>query len=110
MRETIDRQQLQRELSRDEDRPVLIEVLGEKDYRDFHLPGALNAPLQDGFETRIQQLVPDKETRVVVYCRDEDCTASPAAAKKMEEIGYHNVADYAAGKMDWKAADLPVES
>jgi rhodanese-related sulfurtransferase len=54
--------------------------------------------------------VPDEDRDVIVYCKDADCDASPKAAKRMEQLGYRNVFDYAAGKEDWKIADLPEES
>ena len=40
---------------------------------------------------------------------DRACTASPKAAQKMDELGYQQVYDYEAGKMDRKEAGLPVE-
>ena len=45
----------------------------------------------------------------MVYCYDLKCSASPKAAEKMDELGYRDVFDYEAGKMDWKEAGLPVE-
>jgi rhodanese-related sulfurtransferase len=46
---------------------------------------------------------------VIVYCHDEDCDASPKAARRMDALGYQRVYDYEAGKVDWKQAGLPVE-
>lgn len=46
----------------------------------------------------------------MVYRCDQACTASPKAAQKMEQLSYRQVCDYAAGKMDWKDASLPVEA
>lgn len=103
---TIDRTELKRMIDGSE--AVVVEVLGEEKFREFHLPGAINVPLGDGFEERIRQAVPDKEQAVVVYCANEDCNASPKAAERMESIGYRNVLDYAAGKEDWKDAKMPV--
>jgi rhodanese-related sulfurtransferase len=36
-----------------------------------------------------------------VYCSDENCSASPTAAKKLERLGYRRVRDYEKGKADW---------
>jgi rhodanese-related sulfurtransferase len=104
-------------ISRDEARTMMqnrsdltiVEALSEDEFREFHLPGAKNAPLDDGFEETIQQIAPEKSKPVLVYCHDAECQASPKAARKMEELGYQEVYDYEAGKMDWKAAGLPVE-
>ena len=105
---TIDRNQLKQKL--ESNGVALVEVLAPDAYREFHLPHAINVPLGEQFETDIQQAVPDKTQPVVVYCQDEQCNASPKAAKKMEDLGYKNVFDYEAGKVDWKAAGLPVET
>jgi rhodanese-related sulfurtransferase len=50
-----------------------------------------------------------KDRPVVVYCHDSNCHGSPEAAKRMEQCGYRQAYDYEAGKVDWKAAGLPVE-
>lgn len=105
--QTITRDELNARLHQGE--LTLVEVLDEKYYRKFHLPGAINVPLGEEFDRAIQQAVPDKETPVVVYCMDSDCHASPQAAERMEALGFQQVFDYAAGKMDWKEAGLPVE-
>lgn len=89
---------------------AVIEVLGEEYFEKFHLPGAKNVPLGETFDERIQETVPDKSQPVVVYCLDEECEASPKAARRMEELGYQKVFDYDAGKMEWKEAGFPVES
>ena len=104
----VDRDQLKRMM--DEDVVTLVEVLDEKHFEEFHLPGALNVPLSGDFEQDIEATVPDKSTPVVVYCLDEDCDASPEAAHRMEEIGYERVYDYTGGKTDWKEAGLPIET
>ncbi len=106
--QTIDRSTLKSWL--DERRNfVLVEVLGPDKFQNFHLPGAVNVPVGDNnFDQAIAQLVPDRNQAVVVYCYDTDCTASPKAAERMEAMGYEQVFDYEAGKMDWKNAGLPI--
>ena len=104
---TINRKQLQEKL--EGNGVALVEVLAPDAYREFHLPHAINVPLGEAFGRNIQQAVPDKNQPVVVYCHDQKCDASPTAARKMDELGYTNVFDYEAGKMDWKEAGLPVE-
>jgi rhodanese-related sulfurtransferase len=106
---TITRDELKEMIDRDEDVSI-VETLDEKYFRKFHLPGAINVPPGEEFDERIQEAVPDKDQPVVVYCLDAECDASPRAARTMEELGYTNVMDYAAGKMDWKDADLPIEN
>lgn len=87
---------------------ALVEVLQPERYREFHLPGAVNVPVDDRFDEQIQQAVPDKTSPVVLYCLDTECQAAPKAARRMEDLGYRKVYDYTAGKLDWKEAGLPV--
>lgn len=89
---------------------ALVEVLGPETFAEFHLPGAINVPVDDTFEANIQQKVPDKNTATVVYCRDIECHASAKATKRMELLGYTAVFEYHNGKEGWKAMGLPVES
>jgi len=89
---------------------ALIEVLAPEYYRKFHLPGALNVPLDEHFDERVQEAVPDKDSPIVVYCYDAECQASTKAARRMEELGYREVFDYEGGKVDWQEAGLPTET
>ena len=107
--QAIDRNQLQSSMKSNENM-VLIEVLDEGEYRDYHLPYSVNVPLNDAFEANITAAVPDKENPVVVYCKNKDCDASVKAAQRIEELGYANVYDYEGGKEDWKDAGLPIAS
>lgn len=88
---------------------ALVEVLGSETFAEFHLPGAVNVPVDDTFEANIQKTVPDKNTAVVVYCRDIECHASAKAAHRMELLGYKNVFEYHNGKDGWKGAGLRIE-
>ena len=89
---------------------ALLEVLGPETFAEFHLPGAINVPVDDTFEANVQQKVPDKNVFAVVYCRDIECHASAKATKRMELLGYTNVAEYHNGKDGWKAQGLPVST
>jgi rhodanese-related sulfurtransferase len=46
----------------------LVEVLPEAEYREEHLPGAINIPLKELDATTAQRL--DQARAVVVYCWD----------------------------------------
>lgn len=51
----------------EEARPVLVETLPTQYYRHTHLPGALSLP-HDQVRELADQLLPDREAPVVVYC------------------------------------------
>ncbi len=46
---------------------VLVETLGEEQYRHSHLPGALNLP-PDRVRELAPELLPNKEADIIVYC------------------------------------------
>lgn len=109
--ETVNREEAQTLVKdREQQNVTVIEALPSQSFEKYHLPGAKNVPLDDQFDETIQQAAPDKSQPVLVYCMNFDCDASPKAAQRMEELGYSNVYDYEAGKVDWKAAGLRVES
>jgi rhodanese-related sulfurtransferase len=85
----------------------LVEVLPAADYADQHLPGAINIPLKTLNSTTAAALDPTRP--VVVYCSDGRCDMSPRAACRLETLGFADVYDYAAGKVDWLARNLPIE-
>jgi rhodanese-related sulfurtransferase len=101
--QTIDREKLQKMREENPDLAV-VDVLGSDSYRKYHIPGAINVPLEEDFAEKIRQAVPETDEPVVVYCADEHCQASPKAGKLMEEMGYEQVYDYEAGKEDWRKA------
>jgi rhodanese-related sulfurtransferase len=100
----ISREQVQRLMSREDVR--VVEVLPEQEYRSAHIPGALNIPMGSEFDRLVQRSLPDKNTPVIVYCANNDCSLSPRAAKHLDELGYNKVFDYSAGKADWQQAGL----
>lgn len=102
----ITREDLQGRLARSR-RPVLVEALGAAFYEDAHLPGAINIP--PGQVDRLaRQLIPDRDSPVVVYCSGS-CSSAEAVAGRLEAVGYTNVAVYIGGKEDWVEHGLPVE-
>lgn len=107
--QTINRDTAQT-MIQERDDVTVIESLPSEYYEKFHLPGAKNVPLDDQFDATVKQAAHDKSKPVLVYCMDAECDASPKAAQRMEELGYTDVYDYEAGKVDWKEAGLPVES
>jgi len=87
---------------------VLLETLAPEQFREAHLPGALNlAP--ERVRELAPVLVPDKQTEVITYCAGSKCHASRDAARELNAMGYSRVRHYPGGKVDWTAAGLPLE-
>lgn len=88
---------------------LIIEVLDRPYYRKFHLPGAVNIPVDGDFDGEIWRQAPDRTRPLVVYCLDRACDASRRAAERLEALGYTRVYDYEDGKVGWRDAGLPTE-
>lgn len=89
---------------------ALVEVLGPETFAEFHIPTAVNVPVDDTFEAGIQKAVPDRNKAVVVYCRDIECHASAKAIRRMQALGYTNLIEFHNGKEGWKTAGMPIET
>lgn len=89
---------------------ALVDVLPVDSYEKQHIPGAVNVPFEDEhFLERVERIVGDKDSKVVVYCASEDCDLSPRAARKLAEAGYQEVADFEGGLKEWQEAGFPLE-
>jgi len=89
---------------------VLVNVL-DKNYFDMgHIKGSINIPVHDkGFDKKILKKLHNRNKKVVVYCANKQCSASPRAAKRMEQLGFKNVVDYEGGIEDWDGKTCKVE-
>lgn len=105
---SITREQLWAKIHRGDDF-VLLEALAPSSYAYGHLPGALNLP-PDEVKRRAHELIPSRDTEVVVYCGNRNCHASVLVANELASLGYTRVLDYLDGKADWKEAGLPMEA
>jgi rhodanese-related sulfurtransferase len=84
---------------------TVINVLDEKQYRQAHIPDSENVPRSaDDFVERVERLVGSKDDPVVVYCASTECTASPKAARTLEEAGFNRVYDFEGGVKAWNDA------
>jgi len=83
----------------------LIDVRERDEYVDGHIEGATFVP-RGLLDMKIEEIVPDKEDKVLLYCGGG--TRSALAAKSLQELGYENVESVAGGFGDWKEAGYPV--
>jgi rhodanese-related sulfurtransferase len=103
----IDRDGVAAEIARG--RAIVVEALPAPYFEDAHLPGARNLP-HDATESTIAEVLPDRETTVIVYCSNLACPNSTILSRRLAQLGYADVREYEAGKEDWITAGLPVES
>jgi sulfur-carrier protein adenylyltransferase/sulfurtransferase len=83
-----------------------LDVRERDEWDEGHIPGALFAP-RNNLESRVEALVPDKESTVVVYCGSG--ARSAFAARALGELGYTDVRNLAGGFTDWKRSGFPVQ-
>ena len=82
----------------------LVMFMDQWHYDACHIPGSILATTK---ADAIKMLRRDEE--IVVYCSDDACYASGAAAQMMEREGYTDVRHYKGGLEDWMAAGYPLE-
>lgn len=75
---------------------LLLDVRGEDEYAEGHIPGSLNIPLQ--LLPTKRGLPEDLDTPIFVYCRSGG--RSRRAAAFLEKLDYSNVKNIG-GIMDW---------
>jgi molybdopterin/thiamine biosynthesis adenylyltransferase/rhodanese-related sulfurtransferase len=88
---------------------VLVDVREESEWEQGYLPGAVHIS-KSYVEQAIEAEVPDRDTRVILYCAGG--VRSLFAAQALEQLGYTNVASMSGGFQAWKSAgfrwDTPV--
>ena len=86
-----------------DNRPVLIDVREPEETAQGVIPGAVVLPR--GFlEQKVEGIVPDRDTPLVLYCASGNRSA--LGAKALKEMGYSDVTSMAEGFNGWKNAGL----
>jgi rhodanese-related sulfurtransferase len=106
---TIETSELNRMLEQKEDL-VLINVLDAESFEQEHIPGSHNVPSHDlNLVGEVERLAGRKDRRIVVYCANPQCHASPHAGERLERASFSNVVHYPGGMEGWKSAGHDVE-
>lgn len=97
----------------------LFDVRPQTQYREAHIPGAVNVPYQmnspkeveyddavDAFD--LAKLPKDKNTPMIFQCNGAECWYSYKAARYMVKRGYTKVYWFRTGLPAWKASGYPV--
>jgi molybdopterin/thiamine biosynthesis adenylyltransferase/rhodanese-related sulfurtransferase len=84
---------------------ALVDVREGEEYRAGFIPGAISIPR--GFlESKVEQLLPEKAKKVVLYCAGG--TRSALAARTLAELGYSDVESANPGFVRWKDLGYPM--
>ena len=89
------------EMMKKEKNYVIVDVRTPEEYKEGHIPNAINIPLDtiDNYISQNVENLKDKNQLIMVYCRSGRRSAE--AAKKLLAKGYMNVIDFG-GINDWK--------
>ena len=88
------------------ERMLLIDTREESEWAAGHATGAVH--LSKGIiERDIEEKVPDKSTRMVLYCGGG--FRSALAADALQKMGYTNVISLDGGWRAWQQSGMPVE-
>ena len=77
---------------------VLLDTREQEEFDEGHIPGAVLLPYTE-IENKAKQMIPDKDTLILVYCRSG--RRSKIASQALVELGYTNVKEFG-GIIDWK--------
>jgi adenylyltransferase/sulfurtransferase len=80
---------------------TVLDVREREEFREGHLPGAVNIPR--GFlEMQVEGKLPEKDQPIIAYCQSG--VRSLFAAKVLKDMGYRDVRSMAGGYGAWKGA------
>lgn len=77
---------------------TIVDVRTSAEYKEGHIPGAYNLPL-DAIAATPPVALPDKDATLIVYCLSGG--RSKNASKKLVAMGYTQVFDMSGGIMGW---------
>jgi molybdopterin/thiamine biosynthesis adenylyltransferase/rhodanese-related sulfurtransferase len=86
---------------------AIIDVREAEEYAAGHLPGAKHVP-RSYLETRIEGVVPDRSSQVILYCASGNRSAYGARTLE-EDLGYEHVRSMTGGITLWKDRGYEVQ-
>ena len=76
---------------------IILDTRTQAEYDEGHIPGAIVIS-HDEIEEKAEQLLPDKDQLLLVYCRSG--RRSKLAAEALAKLGYTNIKEFG-GIIDW---------
>ena len=71
---------------------LILDVREQEEYDDGHIPDAVLLPVGTITEESAAEVIPDKDTTVLVYCRSGN--RSKTAAKTLAGLGYTKIYEF----------------
>lgn len=76
---------------------IILDVRTEEEFNSGHIKGAILIPV-DEIKTRAEEILTDKASAILVYCRSG--RRSALAAAELKDFGYRSIYDFG-GILDW---------
>ncbi len=86
--------------------PILLDVRTPKEFRQGHIPGAVNIPHKQ-LERRVTEIARYRERDVIVYC--EVGGRARYAIGVLRKLDFHNLALIEGDMRGWRKKGLPIE-
>jgi len=86
----------------------LVEVLDKEDFKQGHIPGAINIPLDD-LKSLSNKFLKKNDT-IVTYCANYACHASTIATEMLLKVGFKKTIDFKGSKKLWVDSGLELEN
>jgi len=96
----ITAEDLKAEMESGKSNMLLVDARTEEEYREGHIPGAINIP-PNRFSAMAGYLPANKKIPLVFYCRGYNCSLSASAATEALRAGYLNIRLYRGGFPEW---------
>ena len=71
---------------------IILDVREQDEYDSGYIPGAVLLPVGSIDETTAAEVIPDKDSTVLVYCRSGN--RSKTASSALAELGYTNICEF----------------
>ena len=71
---------------------IILDVREQDEYDSGHIPGAVLLPVDSIDETTAVEVIPEKDSTVLVYCRSGN--RSKTASSTLAELGYTNIYEF----------------
>ena len=71
---------------------IILDVREQDEYDSVHIPGAVLLPVGTINEDTAAEVIPEKDSTVLVYCRSGN--RSKTASSKLAELGYINIYEF----------------
>lgn len=76
----------------DSQEDIILDVREQDEYDSGHIPGAVLLPVGTIDETTAAEVIPEKDSTVLVYCRSGNRSKTASAA--LADLGYTNIYEF----------------